>query len=331
MMKQIVLLLSALLLWPGTAMAVPETVSVRVTDVTTSSFSVVWMTNVAAEPTVEVYADASMSRSVAGAVIVPMPDLPGPVAAVARSKGIMQVRIAGLAPGTTCWVRTVTRDPADPGKVGYSSLRQVTTAERVVPYRRDAAGHLQPVGNDLLSFRVYVRPADTAQLPALGDLLLLEAAETAHPLSAFVGAGAVAPEGLLDLGNLFDIDGRSLAVDGGERALLRVYRGGTLSSLLHYRRLPTGSGLGGVGEPVRGFFADVNLDGRVDMADFEAFRSHYRTGADDGGFNPDFNFVAVEDGRVIAEDRVDARDFARFATQYGRTDVEENPYPLSGF
>src|SRR6266508_3757732 len=41
--------------------AVPETVSTRVTDVTPSSFSVVWMTNVPAEPDVEVYADQTMS------------------------------------------------------------------------------------------------------------------------------------------------------------------------------------------------------------------------------------------------------------------------------
>jgi hypothetical protein len=68
-------------------------------------------------------------------------------------------------------------------------------------------------------------------------------------------------------------------------------------------------------DPLKGFFADVNLDGRVDDLDFAEFRKHYRTSPDDTNYNPDFNFV--ED----AEGKVDVREFSKFSKEYGRTDV----------
>src|SRR6266498_4062443 len=56
------------------ALAVPETSSVRITDVTPSSFSVVWMTDVAADPSVEVYSDSEMTDQITDSVaITPMP------------------------------------------------------------------------------------------------------------------------------------------------------------------------------------------------------------------------------------------------------------------
>jgi hypothetical protein len=159
-------------------------------------------------------------------------------------------------------------------------------------------------------------------MPGQGDLLLLITPESSYPLSAFAGEGIPAPEGVFDLNNLFGLDRRSMPVLGGEQAILRIYRGGTLATLLHYRKFPRPTGVVGVSTPVQGFFADINLDGRVDEADFEAFREQYRFRTDDAGFNPDFNFVTAEEGRTVAEDVIDARDFARFAPQYGRMDVE---------
>lgn len=322
-MQRAALLLISLLLWAGHALAVPETVSMRVTDVTPSSFSVVWLTDVAAEPAVEVFADASMANALTDRLrLEPMPDAAAPVAESARAKGIMKVRICALQAGTAYWVRTVTRDPNSPASISYSSLRQVTTATTVVPYRREEDGTLSQAVNDLLAGKVYIRPGDASESPGLGDLLVLETDGSAYPVSAFVGEGVAAPEGVLDLNNVFDWDGRSLDLYGGERALLRIYRGGTLATLLHYRRFPADGGAGAVGEPVQGFFADLNLDGRVDETDFEIFKAHYRSVADDAGFNPDVNLIAVQEGRVVSEDTIDARDFARFATEYGNDNVE---------
>jgi hypothetical protein len=323
-MQRIALLtLIGVLLLSSTALAVPETVSVRITDVTPSSFAVVWMTDVAAEPTVQVFADSAASNEITGAVrITALPDAAGEVAAAARAKGIMKVRVSGLAAGTTYYVRTVTVDPGNASSVGYSAPQAVTLASTVAPYRTDQEGSLQPSANDLASFPVYIRPADTSELPGLGDLLLLETEGSSSPVSAFVGQGIAAPEGLLDLNNLFDLDGLGLHLASAEKATLRIYRGGTLTTLLHFRTIPAGSDLVNVTQPVHGFFADLNLDGKVDAADFALFKEQYQQVADGGVFNPDYNFIPVQADGVVGADVIDARDFARFATQFGREDVE---------
>lgn len=301
----------------GNALAVPETVSMRVTDVTTSSFAVVWMTDVAANPNVEVYGDSSMTARLTDTITVSsMPDAPQGVAEASRSRGIMKVRVAGLVPNTKYYVRTVTADPADPSSIGYSGLQEVTTASAVVPYRQASDGSLQGFANDLLSMKVYIRPGDKDAVPGQGDLILLETPAAPYPVSAFVGAGTAAPEGVLDLNNLYGQDLASLDIQGGEKTLLRIYRGNTLSTLLHYRKFPAGVNGIAVSEPVKGFFADINLDGKVDEEDFAEFRKQYRTGPDDAAYNPDYNFVTEPAGKV------DAQDFARFAREYGRTGVE---------
>lgn len=302
----------------GNAAAVPETVSVRVTDVTTSSFAVVWMTDVAANPSVEVYSDSAMSTRLSDAVTVtPMPDAPPGVATAARNRGIMKVRVAGLAPNTRYYVRTVTGDPVDPSSIGYSGLQEVTTASAVVPYRVADDGSLQGFANDLLVLKVYLRPGDDDAIPGQGDLILLETSSSSYPTSAFIGTGVTAPEGALDLGNLFGQDMNSLNIAGGEKALLRIYRGGTLSTLLHYRRFPASGNTVAVAEPVKGFYADINLDGKVDEADFSEFRKQFRTVPDDATYNPDYNFLADPAGKI------DAQDFARFAKEYGRVDLQQ--------
>ncbi len=185
----------------------------------------------------------------------------------------------------------------------------------MIPYRQSADGALRGAGNDLASFKVYVRPQDAAAF-TLGDLILLETSGARSPVSAFVGMGGTAPEGVVDLNNLFGTDLTSLSIYGGEKTVLSVYRGGALPTLLHYRTLPANSGLVSVEEPVKGFFADVNLDGKVDEQDFQAFKKQFRTSAGDAAFNPDFDFVAGTSGTV------DAQDFARFAREYGKTGVQ---------
>lgn len=307
-----------LVLFCRSAHAVPDTVAVRVTDVTTSSFSLVWLTDVQAEPAVEVYADAGMATPLSeGVSVTAMPDATEACAAAARKNGVMKVRVTGLTPSTRYFVRSVTRDPADIASVGYSALQEVFTARTVKPYTTAQDGTLQSFGNDLAAMKIYIRPLDQNELPGLGSLLLLETADSQYPLSAFVGSGAAAPEGVLDLNNQFDADRISRMIAGNEVARLYAYRGGSLPTLVHYRRLAVNSALGKASEPVKGFFADINLDGRVDDADFELFRAQYRSLPDDSIYNPDYKFVQTPDGRV------DARDFTRFAREYGRSDLPQ--------
>ncbi|MCF6178489.1 MAG: hypothetical protein L3J63_03740 [Geopsychrobacter sp.] len=322
-MQRTTLLLIALLLWAGHALAVPETVSLRVTDVTPRSFCLVWMSNVTADPGLEIYADAGMAEDLTDSLkIEVLPDLGATVADAARSKHIFRVRVSGLQAGLKYHVRSLTRDSADSTSIAYSALQAVTTATRVVPYRSEVDGSLGGLSNDMLSFKVYVRPAENGEVFAgVGDLLLLESAQASYPVSAFAGQGIANGEGVLDLNNLFDLSGLSFDSLGNELIGLRVYRGDTLSVLYHLRKLPVDSGRLAVAEPLRGFNrADLNLDGQVDTADFNAFKEQYRLAADDAAFNPDFNFVALSADEIIAADVIDLRDFGWFAGQHGKSE-----------
>jgi hypothetical protein len=316
-MKPTLLITSlALVVFCRTAMAVPDTISARVTDVTPTSISMVWMTDIPADPTVEVYSDAGMTTPVIeGVTIIPMPDATQETIVAAKAGGVMKVRVTGLVNGTRYYVRSVTRNSLDPASRGYSALHEVTTADEVRPYVRAQDGSLAGYSNDLATMKMYVRPSDQGIGPGLGSLLLLETAASAYPLSAFVGNGITMPEGLIDLNNLFGSDRTSMLINGGEITQLRFYRGGALSTLLHYRRIASNSGVGASMDPIKGFFADINLDGKVDDADFDAFRSQYGAAPDDPSCNPDYKFVQSPSGKV------DAQDFTRFAREYGRSDV----------
>lgn len=316
-MRKLLLALIACLAWGGNAFAVPENVSLRVTDVTTSSFALVWMTDVAATPAVEVYSDSGMANPLTETVsVTAMPDVNHEVASAARSKGVMKVRVSGLSSNTNYYARAVTVDPADAANIGYSALQEITTAAVVTPYREEVDGTLRGFANDLAPLKVYIRPSDSDAVPGLGDLILMETPGSPYPESAFVGAGIPAPEGVIDLNNLFGTEMTSLFIQGGEKAVFSVYRGGDLSTLVHYRRLGDNSTDVSVVAPITGFFADINLDGNVDDLDFQLLRGQYRTSPNDPNYNPDYKFVADPNGTV------DARDFALFAREYGRNGVQ---------
>ncbi|PNU20707.1 hypothetical protein C2E25_05665 [Geothermobacter hydrogeniphilus] len=323
MKRRILLLLCLFLGVAGSARAVPEIVSLRVADVTPTSLSLVWMTNVPADPDVEIYADPGMAEPLNEQIRVqPYGAVPGMVAAAAKAKGIFLVRLLGLRPDTSYYLRAVTRESGVTDSVAYSDLLEVRTAATVLPYRRTSDGTLVPTANDLLSFRVYIRPAErTASLSGLGDLLLLENESGHAPIAAFVGEGVTSPEGVVDLNNLYGLDLQSLFFSGGEKVTLRVYRGNTLSVLTHLRRLPVPGGLLQVAAAQRGFnAADLNLDGQVDYQDFVLFKERFDLGANDGAYNPDYDFVVMAAGEISAEDRVDVKDFAWFAGQYGKAE-----------
>ena len=315
-MRELVLAVVLAFFLAGRALAVPDIVGVTVSDVTPNSFCLVWMTDVAASPTAEVYADPGMATRLNEQLnITPMPDAPVDVAQAARGRGIMKVRVAGLLPGMTYHARGVTADPADPLNIGYSPLMEVTTATATILYKAVADGKLQGMANDLLAFPVYIRPAEAGDRHGLGDLVLLATVGSDYPVSAFVGSGSVSAEGVIDLNNLYGSDHLSRTMVNGETVTLQVYRGGALATLLHYRLAPVSSGVAAVQGPVKGFFADLNLDRKVDDADFALFRDHYKTLPNDATYNPDFNFDNDPTGQI------DVRDFSRFAPEYGRTDV----------
>ncbi|MDH3973931.1 MAG: hypothetical protein OEV42_06590 [Deltaproteobacteria bacterium] len=317
MKKIICLSLAALLLMKAEAsLSAPETVAVRITDVTTSSFSVVWMTDVDAEPELEVAMDSSMSNLINASIeIMTMSGLSPSIKNAAKIKGIMRATVARLEAGKTYYVRAVTRNALNSADVSYSIVLEVTTAAKVAPFTYNT-GVAESFSNDLAVFPVYVRPSDSSDKPGEGDLVIIETDNSLYPVSAFVGEGGTLSAGLLDMNNLFDGSGTSMKLAGAERLTLRVYRGDLLFTLTHFRKMSANSGLVYVAEPEKGFFADIDINSIVDDNDFGLFREQYRSLPDDANYNPDYNFVTDTEGKV------DVREFSKFALEYGRTDVQ---------
>jgi hypothetical protein len=312
----IAIILAAAVFLIDNAWAVPEVNSMRITDVTPASFSVVWMTDVNGMPEVAVYEDAGRTIELTDRLtITPMPMGSLEVVEAAREKGIMKVRVSGLSAGQRYYVRAVMRDPLNQESVGYSALKEVTTASETVPYRVDDTQR-RGFFNDMSEFSVYVNPAVNDSMGGLGDLVLMAVEGAVYPVSAFVGDGILKPAVIIDLNNLYGADGWSLDVLGSERLELTVYRGEMLATLSHFRLLPADGALLQVREPVRGFFADLNLDHNVDDGDFEMFKTHYRAVSSDMSYNPDFDFVVDEEGVI------DVREFSKFSQEYGRNGVE---------
>lgn len=294
------------------AFAVPETSNICITDVTPVSFSVVWTTDVPADPSVEVYSDASMNNRLTNSLIItPMPAASSAVAQEAKNMGIMKVRVSGLAASTKYYFRTLTKDSQDLGSIGYSPVYEVTTASKITPYRNDLV-----FSNDLASFAVYVRPVDTGEKSGAGYLVIAETEGAKYPVSAFAGDGINAPECIIDFNNLFNEQGESLDLTGNEKIIITVYRKGTLPPLVHYRKVAPDINLVEVAEPVKGFFADFNLDGKIDETDLNELKKQYKMEPDDSAYNPDFNFVNDSEGKV------DAREFSKFSIEYGRINVD---------
>jgi len=302
-----------LLVAPRFCLALPQTTEVDVADVTPNSFSLVWMSDRESEPSVRVYSDESLTQEItSGLTVLPMGGIPSDVAGAAKSRGILKVTVTGVSASTTYYARAVTTDSQDPDGVSFSPSVSVTTQAETSNFTEVDS---EPVvfANDLCTFPVYVMPGDGSL--GFGDLVMLTAEGSQTPVTAFVGAGAASPEGLIDLNNLFGPDGISLNLGDMERAKLVVYRGYVMPSLEHFRWIDEQSGYTEVKGAVRGFFVDFNLDGTVDDADFGEFAKRYRTRETDPDYNPDFDYVPDTEGVV------DAREFSGFAENYGRTDV----------
>lgn len=305
-----------LLALPRQAAAVPDIYEPRISDVTTSSFSMVWMSDSPGNPSVVVYQDEAMTVPVKeGIAIYPMSTQDDRVSQSAANKGLFKVKVTGLRANTRYYAKAVMVDAANPLSRGYSPPMAVNMAVKVVPYNKDNLVS-EAFSNDLSLFKVYIRPSENGIQPGLGDIVIINASGASYPVTAYVGDGTYPPNAIVDMNNLFDTDGKTLDLKGGEKLMVSVYRNGVLSVLKHYRLAPVDNNLSVPVELLKGFFADINLDGNVNNDDFGIFKDHYRTLPDDDKYNPDFNFIADPDGVI------DAREFSGFSRQYGRTNVK---------
>ncbi len=303
-------------LMPAQCLALPDVFAVKAVNVTTDSMCVAWLTDTPSEPGLEVYSDGGMANEITSQLeIEPFAGVSSGIAQAAMSKGVMMARVRGLEPDTAYYVRAVTADASDLDSRSFSTLMEVTTETEAASYVKAADGEPRMIVNDLVAFPVYVLPGTSGEDLGPGSLILLVTPGARYPISAFVGEGVLSPEGVVDLNNLFGPGGINIPVEGMERAQIDVYRGGSMLNLEHYRWIGESSGQTEVNDALRGFFADFDLDGKIDSADFEMFKKYYRTAKSDAAYNPDYDYVDDPEGVV------DVREFSSFAEQYGRDGV----------
>jgi hypothetical protein len=206
---------------------VPEVSHVMVTDVTTTSFSVIWAANEPSTAGLEVYTDENGSSLITDAVITPHPIESGDdtIKTAAEDNGVMKVRVTGLAPDTTYYFMTITTSKSTPDTTYNPSADPFTpvTTESETVRTYESGGDILPFSNDLIIEACYL---DDGTTPAEGTLLLATVAGGNHPITAFVGDGVASPNAVIDLNNVFSSDtSENLDLSQGLNLTLLNFRG----------------------------------------------------------------------------------------------------------
>jgi VCBS repeat-containing protein len=192
-----------------------KTARLRVTDVTTGAFSVVWVANQEASCFVNVYSDAGGESLVRGLTIVDESANHFPAA----RNGVMKVDVTGVEENTVYYFQIVT--------VNSEGMLIEPTEGDLPSVKTELTG--QTIFNDVLAHRILMSDGIT---PALGALLVAEVEGANYPVTGWVGEWFTAPWVLVDLSNLFDENHTNLELAGGEAIVLE-----SLGGLMGFRRL----------------------------------------------------------------------------------------------
>lgn len=211
----------------GASAGQPQVNNIMVTDVTTKSFSVIWMASESSTAEIEIYEDETGINSVSGAVITPHPVNCGnaQIKVAAEDSGVMKVRVAGLSPQTTYYFRTVTTSKTTAETTYYPEMDPYlsVTTEKLTVRANDSDGALIPFSNDVIVQPCFLEDGVT---PADGSLLLATISGASHSLSTFVGDCIDSPNALIDLNNAFGIDSHeTLDIHAGLNLTLINLRG----------------------------------------------------------------------------------------------------------
>lgn len=211
---------------------VPEVSHVMVTDVTTTSFSVIWAANEASTAGLEVYADENGSSQIVDAVITAHPIESGDdtIRTAAEDNGVMKVRVTDLEPDTTYYFMTLTTSDGVTYYPDAAPFMSVTTeSETVRTY--ESGGDILPFSNDLIIEACYLNDGSDAE----GTLLLATLEGGNYPITAFVGDGVEPPYALIDLNNVFSRDTfENLDLSQGLNLTLLNFRGLDGNSIITY-------------------------------------------------------------------------------------------------
>ena len=196
----------------------------QIADVTTSGFSVLWHASEQSVPRIEVYQDAEGTQLASD----PMEVILNPVQAAltglstpyeqaqsrfdlqqtAQQKGLNKLLVRGLAPETDYYLKVFTDSQTDSGFWPETGTQQVTT-QKENAFLQDGS----------------VLVIDIHEADAKGWLVMASSAESTHPVSSFVEAGAEPGQAVINLSNLFGSDGTNWYSDLTTTLTIQVIKG----------------------------------------------------------------------------------------------------------
>ena len=283
----------------------PMVSEMTVTDVTTRSFSVIWIASEPSTPDVVVYDDADGLVETLGVQTSahPLNNENAAIRTSAEDMGVMKVRVTGLLPDTTYYFRTQTTSKSTSETTlspVSSPLPDATTQMRTT--RTEWSGETAiPFTNDLI---VYASTLLDSTPPAGGILLVASVDGAGAPVSGFVGDGVPSPLAVVDLNNLFTADTHeTMPLAGGETLTLTQVMGSAGTATTTHT-IPMNNQLGEIKYPeALSCPGDTDGDLDVDGVDLITLARSLYTTSGDTAYNPDADFNL--DGAVDETDLTD--------------------------
>ncbi|MBI5562417.1 MAG: hypothetical protein HY894_06155 [Deltaproteobacteria bacterium] len=249
---------SALLVLPiGSEAGVPAVSGLSVTDVTPSSFTVVWLSSEPSAPSISMFM-ADCATPVYGAFTS---------ARSGDSTGNLRVTVSNLSPNTLYCYQTVTTSKSTSESALLPAAPATVTTEKAAYQMTTTAGVTTPFANSLLAVPpVYQKDANASTDGVAVTLTVLDN-KASHPLSTLTSGGSGAA--YFNLNNLYDpATGYSLNLTGGERVMLAESHGLDGCAVEHFYKLVPDAEKIDVQTPVTcALMQDLDCSGEVNILD----------------------------------------------------------------
>src|SRR3990172_560750 len=203
-------------------------------DVTPSGFAVIWQTSESVVPGISIFSDPDGTAEITSQFeITPMPLYSGnPAIAgeyeqeaelgnirfMARSNGLMKIRVDGCLPLTTYYYRISSEGAGGETAVWPSGALASVTTTKENSFISDSKQLLVTVDDQGGAINTTGWIVSGAEVPPVGG-------EALFGVSSYVGDGAGAKQAYINLSNLFGADGLNLTPTGTRDIILEIRRG----------------------------------------------------------------------------------------------------------
>lgn len=267
--------------------------NIHVTDVTTRAFSVVWASDeIISDARILIFSDAEGLTEINDINVA----LVSQSVANAHQQGIGKLDMTSLEPNATYYFQL---ESISSGASSFfpvaTPYQQITTASRTTV---DHTGGQAIINNVLTHALVHPDGISITE----GTLLVVDVPGVAlSPVTAFIGdLGVQSPLGMIDLNNIYGLDGQRIQIPENQMITVTEYRGFDMCpglndhQITRYRFASTNEGIPSytqVGEAILCETFDLNCDGVISNADVQFVSD--TLGANQGSclFNEDFDFV----------------------------------------